>query len=260
MGMMGFQTGAETGLDYFGARYMSSAQGRFTSPDAPFADQHPADPQSWNLYSYARNNPLRYGDPTGRAVCSYGSGSAPDGGPATTEKACTEGGGTWVYQPTDTDDPNADASAFRFSVTKTENTGELSANGQAVVNQLGENADSSMALIATVAGGSVAAGAVAGVLPALAPETLYHFTTQAAKQAIVNSGQLIPTVGITGLGVYGTAVRNAVTVAWAGVPTQAVVTFSPGLSQVRPGLIPFLWWSVRPAVTTLFQYGVPIRR
>ena len=24
---------AETGLDYFGARYMSSAQGRFTSPD-----------------------------------------------------------------------------------------------------------------------------------------------------------------------------------------------------------------------------------
>ena len=31
----------ETGLDYFGARYMSSAQGRFTSADAPFADQRP---------------------------------------------------------------------------------------------------------------------------------------------------------------------------------------------------------------------------
>ena len=27
----------ETGLDYFGARYFSGAQGRFTSPDAPFA-------------------------------------------------------------------------------------------------------------------------------------------------------------------------------------------------------------------------------
>jgi len=57
-----------TGLDYFGARYMSAAQGRFSSPDAPFADQHPADPQSWNLYAYGRNNPLLYVDPTGEAV------------------------------------------------------------------------------------------------------------------------------------------------------------------------------------------------
>jgi RHS repeat-associated protein len=39
----------ETGLDYFGARYFSGAQGRFTSPDKPFADQNPDDPQSWNL-------------------------------------------------------------------------------------------------------------------------------------------------------------------------------------------------------------------
>ncbi|MFN0100996.1 MAG: RHS repeat domain-containing protein [Bryobacteraceae bacterium] len=56
------------GLDYFGARYMSAAQGRFTSPDAPFADQHPEDPQSWNLYAYARNNPLVFVDPTGEAI------------------------------------------------------------------------------------------------------------------------------------------------------------------------------------------------
>ncbi|QOY87922.1 RHS repeat-associated core domain-containing protein [Paludibaculum fermentans] len=65
----GKERDAETGLDYFGARYFSGAQGRFTSPDLPFADQNSADPQSWNLYSYARNNPLRYMDPTGRAVC-----------------------------------------------------------------------------------------------------------------------------------------------------------------------------------------------
>src|SRR3954463_5179873 len=31
----GKERDAETGLDYFGARYMSSAQGRFTSPDLP---------------------------------------------------------------------------------------------------------------------------------------------------------------------------------------------------------------------------------
>lgn len=38
------------------------------SPDAPFADQHPANPQSWNMYSYTRNNPLSAVDPDGRAV------------------------------------------------------------------------------------------------------------------------------------------------------------------------------------------------
>jgi len=55
----------ETGLDYFGARYFSGAQGRFTSPDEPFADQGPEDPQSWNLYAYVRDNPLVSVDPTG---------------------------------------------------------------------------------------------------------------------------------------------------------------------------------------------------
>jgi RHS repeat-associated protein len=64
----GKERDAETGLDYFGARYLSSAQGRFTSPDAPFADQHPEDPQSWNMYAYARNNPLQFVDPDGKEI------------------------------------------------------------------------------------------------------------------------------------------------------------------------------------------------
>lgn len=62
--------GEATGLDYFRARYFSAAQGRFTSPDLPLADQDPADPQSWNLYAYGRNNPLLYTDPTGAYVCA----------------------------------------------------------------------------------------------------------------------------------------------------------------------------------------------
>jgi RHS repeat-associated protein len=56
---------SESGLDYFLARYYSSAQGRFTSPDAPFSDQGEDNPQSWNLYVYVRGNPLRFIDPTG---------------------------------------------------------------------------------------------------------------------------------------------------------------------------------------------------
>jgi RHS repeat-associated protein len=53
---------SESGLDYFGARYYVSTQGRFTSPDDFLNDTDPYDPQSWNLYAYVRNNPLRYID------------------------------------------------------------------------------------------------------------------------------------------------------------------------------------------------------
>src|SRR5438876_10856986 len=61
----GQQRDNETGLDYFGARYFASTQGRFTSPDPLQASAHLARPQTWNRYSYAVNNPLRLIDPTG---------------------------------------------------------------------------------------------------------------------------------------------------------------------------------------------------
>ena len=55
----------ETGLDYFGARYFSSTLGRFTRPDPLYSSGRPANPQTWNRYAYALNNPLRYTDPFG---------------------------------------------------------------------------------------------------------------------------------------------------------------------------------------------------
>src|ERR1044072_6822221 len=61
----------ETTDDYFEARYYASTQGRFTSADAPFADQSVGNPQSWNLYSYVRNNPLVMIDPSGRRTGDY---------------------------------------------------------------------------------------------------------------------------------------------------------------------------------------------
>jgi RHS repeat-associated protein len=56
----------ETGLDYFGARYYASTQGRFTSPDEPLIGQDEPNPQTWNLYSYTSNNPLSRIDEDGR--------------------------------------------------------------------------------------------------------------------------------------------------------------------------------------------------
>jgi RHS repeat-associated protein len=55
----------ETGLDYFGARYYGSPQGRFTSPDPLLSSGRPEMPESWNRYAYVLNNPLRFIDPDG---------------------------------------------------------------------------------------------------------------------------------------------------------------------------------------------------
>jgi RHS repeat-associated protein len=66
----GKERDAESGNDYFEARYYSSAMGRFMSPDwsakeepVPYATMD--DPQSLNLYSYVRNNPLTRADADG---------------------------------------------------------------------------------------------------------------------------------------------------------------------------------------------------
>jgi RHS repeat-associated protein len=64
----GKERDAETGLDFFEARYFSSAQGRFTSPD-PLGGSL-IDPQTLNRYAYVRNNPLALTDPTGMYTCS----------------------------------------------------------------------------------------------------------------------------------------------------------------------------------------------
>lgn len=53
-------------LDYFGARYYQGQIGRFTSVDPDHVSGTVVDPQSWNGYSYGRNNPLRFTDPDGQ--------------------------------------------------------------------------------------------------------------------------------------------------------------------------------------------------
>jgi len=63
----GKERDTESGLDYFGARYFSSSAGRFLSPDPLIQNTlRLINPQRWNKYSYAINNPIAYDDPSGK--------------------------------------------------------------------------------------------------------------------------------------------------------------------------------------------------
>jgi RHS repeat-associated protein len=71
---VGYERDNETGLDFAQARYYASGQGRFTSVDPfnPIFEKQGAafvswigQPQRWNKYSYALNNPLKYIDENG---------------------------------------------------------------------------------------------------------------------------------------------------------------------------------------------------
>ncbi|MBL8239964.1 MAG: hypothetical protein JNM66_21250, partial [Bryobacterales bacterium] len=59
-------------------RQYNPGYGRFVTPDENLADQDVGDPLSWNLYAYARNNPLRYSDPTGRTCQKMSNGTVYD--------------------------------------------------------------------------------------------------------------------------------------------------------------------------------------
>ena len=78
----GKERDAESGNDYFGARYFASTVGRFLTPDwsakvepVPYAKLD--DPQSLNLYAYVQNNPLVRFDADGHAGPVNGNGNDP---------------------------------------------------------------------------------------------------------------------------------------------------------------------------------------
>jgi RHS repeat-associated protein len=72
---------AAQGLDYFGARYFSAAQGRWTSPDQVnvTSDRLLSPSSTLNKYVYGANNPLRFIDPDGRDITVFYEQGFPTG-------------------------------------------------------------------------------------------------------------------------------------------------------------------------------------
>jgi RHS repeat-associated protein len=167
----GKERDGESGLDYFAARYYSGAQGRFTSPDSPLIDQSPDDPQSWNLYSYVRNNPLSFSDPTGND-CVYvnSAGNGIDSiNNQNTSKDCGKTGGYWV----DGTVTNARFAYGSLILTGTTNgTNRTSASyglgpdpGLMALQEAGNRASRDLSTSAIIMGGTAAAMAATFVAP-----------------------------------------------------------------------------------------------
>lgn len=133
----GKERDSESGNDYFGARYYSGAVARFLSPDPLLNSGHPRNPQTWNRYAYAGNNPLRNIDPSGLYFFTNTCGSA--------DKACnaafaqTESNVRGMYAATQTAYDKAVASGDTKTATVLKRTldglgaeGQKNARGQTV--------------------------------------------------------------------------------------------------------------------------------
>jgi RHS repeat-associated protein len=216
----GKERDAETGLDYFGARYMSAAQGRFTGPDAPFMDQHENDPQSWNLYSYVRNNPLIFTDPTGND-CVYlnSAGNGIDSiNNQNTSKDCGKTGGYWV-DGTVTDARFAHGSLILTGTTdgkdRTSSSYGLGPDpGLMTLKEAGTRASRDLSTSAIIMGGTAVAIAGAQLYPVAAGGIAAYRVAQA------------------------TAALQAAQEAWKRIPIQQRQAVMDWLSKIKPGAPP----------------------
>ena len=116
----------ETGLYNYDARMYDPLIGRFISPDSMVPDLY--DPQSLNRYSYCRNNPLIYTDPTGHYDDGDNNGDTADFGDPEDDGQDSNGygeadrgegfGGTITYQNDDPSKPDIDPSELTNDTRK----------------------------------------------------------------------------------------------------------------------------------------------
>jgi len=86
-GISGHEYDPTSSLTYMNSRYFNGTNAKFISQDPMFwetPDEYLQDPQQWNSYSYARNNPIVNTDPTGENAAAgtlvFGGGGAALGG------------------------------------------------------------------------------------------------------------------------------------------------------------------------------------
>jgi RHS repeat-associated protein len=121
----GKERDAESGADYFGARYYGSSMGRFMSPDYsdmtfgpdPVPNADITNPQSLNLYAYGQNNPVRNVDPDGHDCINTSNYSKDGTVTITTGSSCASDPGKYGTYVDGTVDQNSITASTKASGT-----------------------------------------------------------------------------------------------------------------------------------------------
>ena len=240
MHFTGKQRDNESGLDYFGARYLGggNALGRFMTPDwaakpttVPYAQF--GNPQSLNLYSYVGNNPMLHFDPDGHCW--------PVSACAQAVMGIVNQGQQWIQNKATA----TGNSAVAATVTFASGVASTIINGVASIGTMGSATGACMGgngcsagQTALAVGGDVlkaaaiaapAVGALAGSGAAAsdaATTTVMHFTNDAGVAAITESGGILPGGGA----LTGTFVTPA-----SGIPAGATAGEVESLLEIGPG-------------------------
>jgi RHS repeat-associated protein len=209
----GKERDAESGLDYFGARYYGSNLGRFMSPDDG-SDQDSADPQSWNLYSYVRNNPLTNTDPDGHdclgtssfgddgnVTITIGAACASDPkkygayvpGTINPNTVTTDGKGNFGYDFTSYDGQSGGGGVISNAPPVFDNPGIDGPANAAIFGQIGNQG---MGAIKVFAAGSVIGGVGGGVaLTAAGTEAGISILTENLEGVLSRAGSAVGNQG-----------------------------------------------------------------
>ncbi len=229
----GKERDTESGNDYFGARYYASNVGRFMSPDwsakiEPVPYSKLDDPQSLNLYSYVRNNPLSHDDPDGHDcptcqkimnwLSSSHSSSASASGAA--GQATSSSGGLTVTAGAATGSAKASASYGTDNSLSAKVTGAVAS----VTAKEGANSTTQMDALTANAGAHAGVGTDA--------KTGIGASAGAGAGAFVLSGSQTETVTIGSVTITASATGNV------GVGANASASVGTGGVSASAGITP----------------------
>lgn len=192
----GKERDSESYWDNFEFRFYSSALGRFVKADEPGADLSLGNPQSFNLYTYVRNNPFRYTDPSGHTCQTnasdgtvYDDGDGKGCAQVDIENATNITPYRVVSTPIDTlaDIPADELAARVADLTSPQSLSEVGVKGETYAGvALGVGELASMLSGLRAASQLAAANAIADSIPAGIPSL--PAASRAALDAAANGG------------------------------------------------------------------------